>query len=334
MILVVDDNLEDFDKIEEESFVNLKIWERKHIQEWIRKAPEILGEELLILSIEFDRFVQSKDRLDILALDRLGNIVVIELKRDPLAGYADLQSIRYAAMVSSLTIENLIPYYQTYQQKYLRIESPTKEASLTDIQEFVTNEDFEELSNCPRIILCSEDFSQEITTTVLWLNENGLDISCVKITPHNLGNKIAIVPTKIIPLQEAKQYLIDIKKKEEKENKGKRYRPRTMRILIDNNLLSAGQKIYLRNSLPSHVGYEEGNPIFTAEITGKLGQSNAIRWDQDGKEYAISALTWKIFKDLHEDKKNPGGLNGNWHWEDEKGRTLWQIAETHWLKNN
>src|SRR5690606_35005432 len=153
---------------DEASFHGLNIWERKHIQEWLRQAPEILGEELLILSIEFDRFTNSKDRLDILALDREGNIVVVELKRDPFAGYADLQSIRYAAMVSALTIESLLPYYLAYQKKYLRIENPSMEKSLSDIQEFVTNEDFEELSNSPRIILCSEDFSQEITTTVLW----------------------------------------------------------------------------------------------------------------------------------------------------------------------
>ena len=332
MILVVDEKLENFEKVDEVSFIGLNIWERKHIQEWLRQAPELLGEELLILSIEFDRFTNSKDRLDILALDRKGNIVVVELKRDPFAGYADLQSIRYAAMVSSLTIDNLLPYYLAYQKKYLGVNSPSKENSLADIQEFVTNEDFEELSNTPRIILCSEDFSQEITTTVLWLNENGLDISCVKITPHNLGDKIAIVPNKIIPLQEAEQYLIEIKKKEEKENKGKRYRPRTMRILIDNNLLKAGDKIYLKNGLPNHVVFEEGNSRFSAEITGKLGQSNAIKWDFDGKEYAISALTWKLFKDLHPEKKNPGGVNGNWHWVSENGKNLWEIAESFWLK--
>ena len=34
-----------------------------------------------------------------------GNLVVVELKRDTFAGYADLQSIRYAAMVSTMTIE-------------------------------------------------------------------------------------------------------------------------------------------------------------------------------------------------------------------------------------
>ncbi len=332
MILVVDEQHKDFEKISESSFVNLNIWERQHIQEWIRQAPEILGEQLLVVSIEFDRFDNSKDRLDVLAIDREGNLVVVELKRDPLAGYADLQAIRYAAMVSSMTIEKLLPYYVAYQKKYLGESEPTKEKSIINIQEFVTNDDFEELSNSPRIILCSEDFSQEITTTVLWLNQNGLDISCVKITPHKLGDKIAIVPNKIIPLQEAKQYLIDIQKKEEKEKGGKRNRPRTMRILIENKLLNPGDKIYLKNGLPDHLVFEKDNPKFVATITGKLGQSNSIKWDYDDKEYAISALTWQIFKDSHPDKKDPGGVNGNWHWVNEEGKNLWDIAEEYWVR--
>ena len=328
MILVVNNELTSFEKVNPATFIELNIWERKHIQEWIRQAPEILGEELLVVSIEFDRFDNSNDRLDVLAIDRQGNLVVIELKRDSFASYADLQSIRYAAMVSSMTIEKLLPYYMGYQKKYLQIDHPTRDGSITNIQEFVNKDNFQELSNKPRIILCSEDFSQELTTTVLWLNQNGLDVSCVRIKPHRIGDKVAIVPTKIIPLQEAKQYLIDIQKKEETEDSvSSSYRPRTMKILIENKILNEGDKIFLKNALPSYMKYEKDNPEYTASITGKLGQSNAVKWDKDGQEYSISALTWTLFKDKQPEKKDPGGVNGNWHWVDQSDTPLWQLAE-------
>ena len=333
MILVVNNDLKSFEKINSDTFVNLNIWERKHVQEWIRQAPEILGEELLVVSIEFDRFSNSSDRLDVLAIDRLGNLVVIELKRDSYAGYADLQSIRYAAMVSSMTIQKLLPYYAHYQKKYLNIENPSEEQSRASIEEFVSDDNFHELSNSPRIILCSEDFSQEITTTVLWLNSNGLDISCIRIKPHQIGDKIAIVPSKIIPLQESRQYLIDIKKKEENEKTGRKVRTRTMRILVENNIIKEGDKIYLKNALPDYLKFEKDNPIFIATITGKLGQSNAIRWENDQNEYAISALTWQLFKQYHPDGKDPGGVNGNWHWVKENGKNLWDLAQEFWLEN-
>jgi hypothetical protein len=77
MIFSISAALDKADKISPASFVGLNIWERKHIEEWIRVNPEILGEDLLILAMEFDRFVNSSDRLDLLALDRKGNLVVV-----------------------------------------------------------------------------------------------------------------------------------------------------------------------------------------------------------------------------------------------------------------
>ncbi len=327
MIFSISSNLETANKITESSFTGLNIWERQHIEEWVRTNPEMLGEDLLVVSIEFDKFSNSNDRLDVLAVDRQGNLVVIELKRDSAAGYSDLQAIRYAAMVSSMTIEVLLPYYIAYRKKFYE-DSLTEGEAKDQIIEFVESDSFTELSNKPRIILCSEGFSQEITATVLWLRESDIDISCVKITPYEIDEKIIIVPKLVIPLEEAKQYLIDIKRKEEiKEKSERRYRPKTMKILIENNLVQSGDYIYLKNGLPSHLVYEENNTLFQAKITGKLGQSNSVKWEKDSEEYSISALTWKIFKDTHPDKKDPGGVNGNWHWVNKSGKPLWEIAE-------
>lgn len=85
MIFAIASSLDRAEKISPRTLVELNIWERKHVEEWIRINPEMLGEDLLILTVEFDRFVQSSDRLDLLALDRAGNLVVIELKRDSAA---------------------------------------------------------------------------------------------------------------------------------------------------------------------------------------------------------------------------------------------------------
>ncbi len=42
------------------------MWERRHIQEWVREHPKILGKDLLIVSMEFDKFQGSRDRLGLL----------------------------------------------------------------------------------------------------------------------------------------------------------------------------------------------------------------------------------------------------------------------------
>lgn len=338
MLLVVSgDNPTRFEKVNPDNFSALNIWERKHIQQWIRQVPELLGEELLVVSMEFDRFRNSDDRLDLLALDRNANLVVIELKRDPLAGYADLQAIRYAAMVSSMTIEKLIPWFVAYQRKYQDLPEASHDSAQEQIRAFINDRDTgRELSSKPRIILCSEDFSTELTTTVLWLNQNGLDISCVRIKPHKIDNRIIIVPTKIIPLQEARQYLIEVQHKEEEKNRtavtGKRQA--TMTILIESGRLKAGDKIYLKRYLPSYVQFEPENPVFIAEITGKLGQQDNLRWLYDGEEYSITALTQLIFRQHHPEHLPIGPIQGGIYWQTADGYSLTALADEIWSSRN
>ena len=333
MLLVVSENLTTVDKVAASSFIGLSIWERRHLQAWIRKVPEVLGEDLLIVSEEFDRFHGSQDRLDLLALDRLGNLVVIELKRDVAAGYADLQAVRYAAMVSSMTLEDLVPYFLAYHNRLHPENELTPEDARAHIEDFILSETFEEISNRPRIILCSEDFSQELTTSVLWLRDAKIDITCVRVVPYKVADHVVIVATRIIPLQEAKEYQIRIQQKEERQQKGSGRRARTMRVLIENGLVRPGDRIYLKNGLPTYMEYNPNDPIYHAAITGKIGQQNAVRWEKDDAEYSISGLTWSIFRDLHPERQNPSGVTGAWHWTNESGMSLWALAEDYLRKD-
>ena len=69
-------------QLEERRFSDLKLREREHLQEWVAHTPEALGEELLIIQKEFDGFADTRERLDLLALDKEGHLVVIENKLD------------------------------------------------------------------------------------------------------------------------------------------------------------------------------------------------------------------------------------------------------------
>ncbi len=327
MIFSVGATLDQAEKIEPGTFGGLNIWERRHIESWVRNNPEMLGEELLVLTVEFDRFVESSDRLDLLAVDRDSNLVIVELKRDSAAGYADLQALRYAAMVSSMTVDTIAPYYVAYRKKYYG-EQLSREDARTLITSFFTQSSVTEFSTKPRIILCSEGFSKEITTTVLWLNTAQLDISCVAITPYKVGDRIVIVPKLVIPLEEAKEYQIAIRDKEDERERSTRNREQTVRVLLDNNLITEGDTLYLKSGLPPYVQYQEGSPVFQAIVTGKRGQSNAVRWAQDGAEYSISGLAWRVFRDLHPEKKDPGGVNGSIKWVTADGLSLWDLRKT------
>ena len=73
-------------KLDRTNFSDVGLREREHLQEWLAAMPDVLadtlGGELLIIQKEFDRFEGTRERLDLLALDRNGQLVVIENKLD------------------------------------------------------------------------------------------------------------------------------------------------------------------------------------------------------------------------------------------------------------
>jgi len=211
MILVIGSDKEVKEVIEESKFSELGVWERKHVENWILDYPEILGEDLLIITSEYDRFNKTRNRLDILAIDKNGKLVVIELKRDVAEKYVDLQAIHYAAFCSTLNLEQVIDLMLEYNEK------TDKKISRDDIDskisDFIINSEFSDFDNQPRIMLVANDFREETLSAVLWLRDNGIDITCIKLDPYKIDNKIVIKSEVLVPLPEAINYIIQAEQK-------------------------------------------------------------------------------------------------------------------------
>ncbi|HQG65577.1 MAG: hypothetical protein BWX99_01324 [Deltaproteobacteria bacterium ADurb.Bin151] len=187
------------------AFGTLNLKERFDIQEWISGTPKILGEELLIIAKEL--FLPSGKRLDLLAVDKQGALVIIELKRDDSGTDVDWQAIKYASYCSSFTQDEI---YKTFAE-YL---GSNDDDAQDKIEAFIDSE-LEELNQQQRIILVSKEFNSEVISAVLWLREFEIDIACVRLTPHLDGTGSLFVNSEIIiPLPEAKNY---IQKKETKQ---------------------------------------------------------------------------------------------------------------------
>lgn len=170
---------------------------------------------MLVTTSEFSRFDKSKRRLDILALDSEGNLVVVELKLDTANSLADLQAIRYAAFCSTMQMEDLVRELAAYDG----IPEGEAEAKILD---FLDMDTLPELGDKPRVILAAGSISdQELTSCVLWLRRFGVDITCVELTPYRMPNQdiIMLVPRVIIPLLEAKDYIVSVEKKEAQKRK-------------------------------------------------------------------------------------------------------------------
>jgi hypothetical protein len=153
--------------------------ERDDIQRLLKSSISVISDDLFIIAEEFSRWEDSRRRIDLLAIDRVGNLVVIELKRTEDGGHMDLQALRYAAMVSNLTFQHAVAAYA----EFLGDSTATDDAKASILDFLGWPEPSEVFGKSVRIILVSPDFSKELTTAVLWLNDNGLNISCVRIRP-------------------------------------------------------------------------------------------------------------------------------------------------------
>jgi len=73
-----------------------------------------------------------------------------------------------------------------------------------------------------RIVLASAEFSRELTSAVLWLNEHGLDIRCVRLRPHTDGARVFVDVQQILPLPEASEYFVNLREKKAEERQARR----------------------------------------------------------------------------------------------------------------
>jgi len=203
------------DEIKSSSFTDLGFREREHLQEWIESNSVVFGEELLIIQKEFDGFGDTKERLDLLAMDKQGNLVVIENKLDDSGRDVTWQVLKYASYCSSLTKPQIKEIYQSYLNK-----KGVNEISEASISDFLGVEDLSvvNINKNQRIVLVANSFRKEVTSTVIWLlARSNLKIQCFKATPYLFNNKILLDIEQIIPVQDAIEYTIRMAEKEQEE---------------------------------------------------------------------------------------------------------------------
>lgn len=210
-------------------FSELGFREREHLQEWIAANPEALGEELLIIQKEFDGFEDTRERLDLLALDKDGGLVLIENKLDDSGRDVVWQALKYASYCSSLSKRQIVHVYQQYLDRH----SPGEDAeqNLTDFfdgveyQELTLNAGYDQ-----RIIFVAANFRKEVTSTALWLLNHKVRIQCIKATPYAMGDHVFLSLDQIVPIKEAEEYIIGMSDKADEEREEQKAVPNRQKV--------------------------------------------------------------------------------------------------------
>ena len=187
----------------------LGLHERAHLQEWILAHPRVLGPGVTVVASEYDRWQTAAgdpvlNRLDILGLDQDGRLVVAELKRAAAPDTIHMQALNYAAMVSRLTTNDVAELYakaETQRGHPMDVDSAL--AELTTMR-LMTAESIRR----PKIVLVASDFPAPVTATVVWLNEQGVDISLIRFRAYQLGDQAVVSFSRLFPVPDVEEFTI------------------------------------------------------------------------------------------------------------------------------
>ena len=184
-------------KVKETKFKEEKLLE-EHLEDWIAKDSSILGEPLLV----FGRQViipDTKDRLDLLAVDPNGSITVIELKRGQLKDPVDIQSLRYASYVSKWDFQDFENTARNYFGKVGDTEFNFNEL----FESFCFKaglDDVPDINRDQRIIIVGSAVREKLGSVALWLRGHNIDIKLIEVHAYKEGNDLFIEPSTIVPV--------------------------------------------------------------------------------------------------------------------------------------
>lgn len=137
----------------------------KDLEILLENSPDYFFEESNVLIIGRQVTTNLNGFIDLLGIDKYGNTVVVELKRDKTPRETVAQLLEYASFIENLDYSQLNEIYQDYSGE---------ESSLEDYhQQYFQNETDEKVSfnKSTRLVIVAQEISKEIRQTALFLRK-------------------------------------------------------------------------------------------------------------------------------------------------------------------
>ena len=188
-------------KVSETSLERENILEEQ-LEDWIVANPDILGESLLIIGRQV-LIPDTKDKLDILAIDVQGHAVIVELKRGQLKAPVDIQALRYASYIAKWEFQNFESQAWSFLGKTGDPEFNFKDY-LESFYEDAGVEKPSGLNQDQRIFIVGAAVRDKIGSVALWLRDHSIDITVIEVRTYKERDSILIQPATIVPLPVSK----------------------------------------------------------------------------------------------------------------------------------
>ena len=168
------------------------------LEEWLEANPDGFLDDDKILIIGRQVTTNLGGFVDLLGLDREGNVVVVELKRDRTPRDTLAQALEYASFVEQLDADQL----EAILHRYVSDESPNlaeyhrQYFALDDVSAVAFNKE-------QRIVIVGQRITPEIRQTARYLSGLGLQVTCVEFTFFETGDGKKLLTHEVVVGKEA-----------------------------------------------------------------------------------------------------------------------------------
>lgn len=148
------------------------------LEGWLESNPDGIVEDGKLLIVGRQVTTNLGGFIDLLALDRQGNVVVLELKRDRTPRETLAQALEYASFVETLDsgqIEDILRRYQTGELVQSLADYHRQYFQLGADEAISFNKD-------QRIVLVGQSITNEIRQTSTFLRKKGLRVTCLEFS--------------------------------------------------------------------------------------------------------------------------------------------------------
>ncbi len=298
------------------------------LERWIVENPDLVGESLLVLGHQLAEFEEDKDRLDILALDRSGEIVLVELKVAEDFRVTDLQALAYAGAYAKRSSRDLAQTLQRHLQKRANAEVPEAapvpagnggtaafsdsaivsfEEAAAKIAAFIEVDDFSEWqpSQHVRIKLVAPSFPRRVLQTVKWLGDvysvrlEAITVRLFETAPE----KYSIAFERLLPLPAEEDFDMTIRERENRQRaENASRRPAVLPLLVNEGKLHHGEKLWVTKTVlqaEDRDRWDPDSPVFQVRIHAPGGTSPKLAWraseDEPEEILSPSAIAYRVF---------------------------------------
>lgn len=291
----------------------------KELEDLVVEYPALAGEDLLILGRQLHDFAEDKDRLDVLALDQDGEVVLLELKAAENFRVTDLQALAYAGAYADRPTSDLA---ETLRRSLESADPSSPLVTNTGLQpgadldavrkriiEHVDFDSFEEWrpSKQVRVKLVAPQFPRRVLKTVKWLGDvYGMPIEAIEVRLYeDPGGNYQLTFERLLPLPTEETFDLTVRWAEDRqrsENITRRRRPRVLPLLIENGVLKEGDRLWLREAAlgpDKRKLYDPDMVCFQAVVTDDNGTPKVLWQKTDDVEPEVippSLVTFRAYQ--------------------------------------